>query len=104
MKAGDCGIVNSGTKMALIKDAATTICSAGSEMKSIGIREAKAHLSRLVRAAANGEPTLITDYGKPIAVISSVEERKAAPTAVFSDAAKFKQVLLACPDHFEIDF
>jgi prevent-host-death family protein len=73
-------------------------------MKSVGIRDAKAHLSELARAAANGEPTVITDYGKPLAVIMSIEEAKAAPTAVLSDAAKFRQALLACPGHLEVDF
>jgi prevent-host-death family protein len=43
-------------------------------MKSVGIRQAKAHLSALARAAAAGESTLITDYGKPIAVIAPVVE------------------------------
>jgi hypothetical protein len=33
----------------------------GENVKSVGIREAKAHLSALARAAANGEPTLLTD-------------------------------------------
>jgi prevent-host-death family protein len=66
-------------------------------MKSVGIREAKAHLSRLARAAANGEQTVITDYGKPIAVIMSIEASRAAAAATFSDPDKFKQALLACP-------
>jgi hypothetical protein len=34
-------------------------------MKSAGIREAKARLSEL---AAKGEVTILTDYGKPIAM------------------------------------
>ena len=29
------------------------------------LRKAKTHLSALARAAAKGEPTLLTDYGKP---------------------------------------
>jgi prevent-host-death family protein len=36
-------------------------------MKSVGIREAKARLSELARAAAKGEATILTDHGKPIA-------------------------------------
>ena len=39
-------------------------------MKSVSIREAKAQLSALARAAAQGESTILTDYGKPIAVIA----------------------------------
>jgi hypothetical protein len=32
-------------------------------MKSVGIRDAKARLSELARAAAKGEATMLTDYG-----------------------------------------
>jgi len=73
-------------------------------MKSVGIREAKAHLPELARAAARGEPTLITHHGEPTAVLVSAEEWKAAHAAVGSDAAGFKQALLACPGHLEVDF
>ena len=38
-------------------------------MKSLGVRQAKAHLSALVRAAASGECSLITDNGKLVAMI-----------------------------------
>ena len=41
-------------------------------MKSVGIREAKARLSELARAAASGDATIITDYGKPVAVIGPI--------------------------------
>ena len=41
-------------------------------MKSVGIREAKARLSELARAAANGDATVLTDYGKPIAMIAPI--------------------------------
>src|ERR1700677_349583 len=43
-------------------------------MKCVGIREAKAKLSELARAAAAGQPTLLTDYGKPLAVIAAMAE------------------------------
>jgi antitoxin (DNA-binding transcriptional repressor) of toxin-antitoxin stability system len=39
-------------------------------MRSVGIREGKARLSELARAAANGDATVLTDYGKPIAMIA----------------------------------
>jgi antitoxin (DNA-binding transcriptional repressor) of toxin-antitoxin stability system len=50
-------------------------------MKSVGILEAKARLSELARAAANGDATVLTDYGKPIAMIAPIERRlrKSAP-------------------------
>ena len=38
-------------------------------MKSLGVRQAKAHLSALVRAAASGECSLVTDNGRLVAMI-----------------------------------
>ena len=46
-------------------------------MRSVGMREPKAHFSELVRAAANGELIVLTDYGKPLAVITSIEDEGA---------------------------
>jgi antitoxin (DNA-binding transcriptional repressor) of toxin-antitoxin stability system len=43
-------------------------------MRSIGIRVAKARLSELARDAGQGEVTILTDYGKPIAMISPIEQ------------------------------
>ena len=55
-------------------------------MNSVGIREAKARLSALARAAA-GKPTLLTDYGKPLAIIAPIAEDAAksekAKAAIF---------------------
>ena len=50
----------------------------GTCMKSVGIREAKAHFSELVRAAANGERIVLTHHGEPLAVITSTEEGSAS--------------------------
>ena len=47
-------------------------------MRSVGIKEAKAHLSELVRAAANGERIVLTHHGEPLAVITSIEEGSAS--------------------------
>ncbi len=41
---------------------------------TIGIREAKAHLSRLVADARNGGEWLITDHGVPVARLSTVAD------------------------------
>jgi antitoxin (DNA-binding transcriptional repressor) of toxin-antitoxin stability system len=83
-------------------------------MKTLGIRLAKAHLSQLVRDAAKGECSLITDNRKPVAMIgppprdpveaedsssSSTEEAKAP-----SDAAEFRKALLGVPFPIEVDF
>jgi prevent-host-death family protein len=43
-------------------------------MKSVGIREAKARISELARAAAKGEATILTDYGKPVAMVGPLEQ------------------------------
>ena len=50
-------------------------------MKSVGIQEAKARVSELARAAATGDATILTDYGKPIAMIAPLSRRpwKSAP-------------------------
>ena len=61
------------------------------------MREPKAHLSELVRAAANGELIVLTDYGKPLAVITSMEGEGANRADDSADASKFTQALLALP-------
>jgi antitoxin (DNA-binding transcriptional repressor) of toxin-antitoxin stability system len=75
-------------------------------MKTLGIRQAKAHLSQLVRAAAQGECSLITDNRKPVAMIGpppqdpvEAEEAKAP-----SDAAEFRKALLGVPSPIEFNF
>ncbi len=40
--------------------------------KRIGIREAKAQLGRIVREASAGDPWIITDRGRPVAIIGPV--------------------------------
>jgi len=67
-------------------------------MKSVGIREAKAHFSALVRAAA------FTHHGEPLAVITSIEEGTASHADGSSDASKFKEALLAIPHHIDVSF
>jgi antitoxin (DNA-binding transcriptional repressor) of toxin-antitoxin stability system len=82
-------------------------------MKSFGIRQAKAHLSELARAAAAGESTLITDYRKPIAMISPLVEEtmhaEAPATPIeepkpSTDAAAFRRALFEAPHALELDF
>ena len=73
-------------------------------MKSVGIREAKAHFSELVRAAAKGERIIITDFGKPLAMITSIEERSGSHANGSSDASKFKEALLAIPHNIDVSF
>ncbi len=42
---------------------------------SIGIREAKAQLSRLVREAQQGSEWIITERGRPVARLSAVDRQ-----------------------------
>ena len=72
--------------------------------ESVGMREPKAHLSELVRAAANGELIVLTDYGKPLAVITSIEGEGANRADDSADASKFRQALLALPHHLDVNF
>ena len=74
----------------------------GARMKSVGIREAKAHFAELVRAAANGERIVLTHHGEPLAVITSIEEGSASHAGGSSDALKFKEALLAIPHNVNV--
>ncbi len=42
-------------------------------MRTVDIHEAKTHLSRLVEAAANGEPFIIARAGKPLVKVIALE-------------------------------
>ena len=42
-------------------------------MRTVSMPEAKTHLSRLVQAAAEGEPFIITRAGKPMVKVVAVE-------------------------------
>jgi antitoxin (DNA-binding transcriptional repressor) of toxin-antitoxin stability system len=81
-------------------------------MKTMGIRQAKAHLSALVRDAAKGECSLITDNRKVVAMIGpppqdpiEAEVSSSPPieeTKPPSDAAQFRETLFGVP--FPIEF
>ena len=83
-------------------------------MKSLGIRQAKAHLSALVRAAASGECSLVTDNGKRVAMIVpppqdpvEAKDSSSLPTEEvesLSDAVEFRKALLGIPFPLELDF
>ena len=42
-------------------------------MRTVNMREAKTHLSRLVKAAANGEPFIIARAGKPLVKVVAID-------------------------------
>jgi prevent-host-death family protein len=71
-------------------------------MKSVGIREGKTRLSELARAAAKGDATILTDYGKPVAVIAPIERATTEESA--SDAGEFREALLSLPYHLDMGF
>jgi antitoxin (DNA-binding transcriptional repressor) of toxin-antitoxin stability system len=83
-------------------------------MKTLGIRQAKAHLSQLVRDAAKGECSLVTDNRKPVAMIGpppedpvEAEDPSPAPTEgtkPISDAAEFRKALFGVPSPIELNF
>ena len=82
-------------------------------MKTFGIRQTKAHLSELVRAAAKGECSLVTDNRKPVAMIgpppgNTADAKEAPPpgeeTKPLSNAAAFRKALLSAPYPLELDF
>ena len=72
-------------------------------MKCVGIREAKTHLSAIARAAAKGEPTLLTDYGKPLAVITAIVAVVESQDDR-SDPSGFRTALLAMPHELDVNF
>jgi prevent-host-death family protein len=68
-------------------------------MKTVNIHEAKTHLSRLVEAAANGEPFIIAKAGKPMVRVEAVE---ADP--VVSRRFGFMEGEIEVPDDFDTMF
>lgn len=42
-------------------------------MRTVNMHEAKTHLSRLVEAAANGEPFIIARAGRPVVKVVALE-------------------------------
>ena len=81
-------------------------------MKSLGIRQAKAHLSQLVRAASGGECSIVTDNRKPVAmigpppvaVIEASPARQSEDAKLLSDAGVFRRALLGAPYPLDLDF
>ena len=47
-------------------------------MRTVNMREAETHLSRLVQEAADGEPFIIARAGKPLVKVVAVEPREEA--------------------------
>ena len=91
-------------------------------MITLGIRQAKARLSELVRNAAKGECSLVTDNRKPVAMIGPApahsqeaalleedDEADIPPSPVareskLSDATAFRDALFGAPFPLDVDF
>jgi prevent-host-death family protein len=65
------------------------------EMRTVNIRDAKTHLSRLVEAAAKGEPFIIAKAGKPLVKVVPVDAPMAPRRLGFMRGA------VAVPDDFD---
>lgn len=84
------------------------------QLKEYGIRQAKAHLSEIARAAAAGVCTIVTDNHKPVAMIgplpmadtvqADLPTAPVAPTKKLSDAAAFRKALFGAPYPLELIF
>ena len=66
-------------------------------MRTINIRKAKTHLSRLVDQAAKGEPFVIAKAGKPLVKVIAL----GAPEAGQARRLGFMTGQIAVPDDFD---
>ena len=66
-------------------------------MRTVNMHEAKTHLSRLVEAAANGEPFIIARAGKPVVKVVAVE----APESGSVRRIGFLDGEISVPDDFD---
>jgi len=66
-------------------------------MKTFNIHEAKTHLSRLIEAAAKGEPFIIAKAGNPVAKVVPLD----APTKTEIRRLGFMQGQGTVPDDFD---
>jgi len=70
-------------------------------MKTMQVRDAKAGFSALVEAAGNGEPTVITRHGKPMAMVVPIDQgRKLYPQGSQRD---FVDLLLQYPGGIDLE-
>ena len=66
-------------------------------MRIVNMHEAKTHLSRLVKAAAEGEPFIIARAGKPVVKVTAV----GAPDAGSDRRLGFLAGRILVPDDFD---
>ena len=66
-------------------------------MRTVNMHEAKTHLSRLVKAAAEGEPFIIARTGKPVVKVTAVD----APDDGLGRRLGFLAGRILVPDDFD---
>jgi antitoxin Phd len=67
-------------------------------METWQLQEAKNKFSEVVNLAVAGRPQVVTRHGKPVAVISSIEDyAKAHPEASIEKPKNFVEFLLSMP-------
>lgn len=66
-------------------------------MKIVNIHEAKTHLSRLVKAAARGEPFVIAKAGTPMVKVTAIE----APSHADQRRLGFLKGEIRVPEDFD---
>ena len=66
-------------------------------MRTVNIHEAKTHLSRLIDAAAKGEPFVIAKAGKPLVKVTALD----APSPGKAKRLGFMAGQIKVPDDFD---
>jgi prevent-host-death family protein len=66
-------------------------------MRTVNIHEAKTHLSRLVDAAAKGEPFIIAKAGRPLVKVTALD----APALGMAKRLGFLAGQMTVPDDFD---
>ena len=66
-------------------------------MKTVGVHEAKTHLSRLIDQAVKGEPFVIAKGGTPMVKVMAID----APTAAQQRRLGFMTGQYSVPDDFD---
>lgn len=66
-------------------------------MRTVNIHEAKTHLSRLVAAAAKGEPFIIARAGKPMVKVEAIQ----TPEDKVKRRIGFLKGIINVPDDFD---
>jgi prevent-host-death family protein len=66
-------------------------------MQTVNIHEAKTHLSKLVEKAAKGESFIIAKAGKPMVLVTALEDSENTPLSRFG----FMAGQITIPDDFD---